>query len=262
MAEAKIDKSLDDIIKEGRKTSFRGGRGGGNNRGMRGGAGGGRFRGSANGRQRQNGASNGGIQKRRSAGANTSLSPNKAAASINGQWNHDLYQNGRRSASNALAAQSSGGPAKVVISNLDFGVNDSDIEGLFQEFGKIRKAAVHYDRSGRSLGTADVLFERKQDAIRALTHYNGVSLDGRPMNIQLTASLSAPRIMPTRVGGGGGGGSPGGQRRGGSGGGPRRGGQQRGGRGGRGGGGAPKPQKSAADLDADLDAYSAKMQTD
>jgi len=253
MADTKIDKSLDDIIKENRG-KFGGGRGrggAGGNRGMRG--------------------AGGSIQKRRSAGLNASLSPNKAAASINGQWNHDLYQNGKRGGAGAAAAaalvQPSSGPAKIVISNLDFGVNDADIQGLFAEFGTIRKAAVHYDRSGRSLGTADVLFDRKQDAIRALTHYNGVSLDGRPMNIQLTASLSAPRIMPPpRSGSSNGGG--GGARRGGAptrGSGGAGGGQRRGGRGGRGGqrgGGAAKTPKSAADLDADLEAYSAKMQTD
>lgn len=50
--------------------------------------------------------------------------------SINGQWDHDLYQNGNnalRRAGAAIANQSTG-PAKLVISNLDFGVNDQDIK--------------------------------------------------------------------------------------------------------------------------------------
>jgi len=266
MADNLIDKGLDEIAKikgigkrsgRGFRRGGSGARGGNNNAGTSRG-GGTRFnRGFG---RRQN---NGSIQKRRSGGGfglNTSLSPNKAAAaSINGQWNHDLYQNGsvlndagfKRSSINGGA----NGPSKLFISNLDFGVNDSDIEGLFAEFGKIRKAAVHYDRSGRSLGTADVLFERKQDAIRALNHYNGVSLDGRPMNIQLAASLSA-RPVASRVTGGN---VP---NRGVSG--PRRGGgPRRSGRGaGRGSSRQQKVVKSAADLDAELDAHNAKMQTD
>ncbi|RNA21552.1 THO complex subunit 4 [Brachionus plicatilis] len=130
------------------------------------------------------------------------------------------------------------GLTKLIISNLDFGVTDGDIKGLFGEFGKIRKAAVHYDRTGRSLGTADVLYARKADAIRALRHYNGVSLDGRPMNIQLTTSLSVAVARNGR--------RP--QRRGGPGNNKFRKG--------------PKGNQTAADLDADLDAHNAKMQTD
>jgi len=56
---------------------------------------------------------------------------------MNGQWSHDLYNGGGGGGANngtgsnfrrnALTGGASG-PAKLIISNLDFGVNNSDIE--------------------------------------------------------------------------------------------------------------------------------------
>ncbi|XP_066979059.1 THO complex subunit 4-like isoform X2 [Macrobrachium rosenbergii] len=129
---------------------------------------------------------------------------------------------------------------------------------LFAEFGNMRNAAVHYDRSGRSLGTAHVSFDRHADALKALRQYNGIHLDGRPMKISIEGGTGGGMrngVGPVKRLGQGPRpvGNKGGRGRSGRGGrGASRGGRGRGGAGGR-GGKAKVP--TAEELDAELDAY-------
>lgn len=273
----KIEMSLDDIIKSSKPQRGAGGRGGVSKNGggprprggpPRNGGGGGGFR-----QNRSGGGGGGGVLKGRQRGG---IQRSKyARGDVNSAWKHDMYEGARKNRLLAAAGLGlggglgggggAGGSTKLMVSNLDFGVSESDINELFADFGPLKSASVHYDRSGRSLGTADVVFERRADAIKAMKQYNGVPLDGRPMSIQLaTSEIPVPRAP--RLGGGssdrslaprsprspgrrqGGSSSRGNsqtnQRRGGGGGGPRR--QQR-------------ETKTAEELDAELDAYTKDM---
>ncbi|XP_049298273.1 THO complex subunit 4 [Anopheles funestus] len=269
----KIEMSLDEIIKSQKSSRPRGGgRSGGAGRVNRrpGASSGGNSRnGFRSGGQRNGGASGGGgVLKGRNRGGITRARYGRG--DVNSAWKHDMYEGPRKNRLLTTAGIGSlgggggpGGASKLLVSNLDFGVSETDINELFAEFGPLRSASVHYDRSGRSLGTADVVFERRSDAIKAMKQYNGVPLDGRPMSIQMaTSEIPAPRLprpaalaastarSPRKPAGGRGGGA---------------GKSQGGGRGGRGGGGSgggrrqPRETKTAEELDAELDAYTKDM---
>jgi THO complex subunit 4 len=46
--------------------------------------------------------------------------------------------------------------------------------------GELKGTSVNFDRSGRSKGSAEVVFARRADAMTALKRYNGATLDGLP----------------------------------------------------------------------------------
>ncbi|CAG9561842.1 unnamed protein product [Danaus chrysippus] len=247
----KIDMALDDIIKAGKKGRPGGGGAGRKFDVKRPGRGGGFRNGRTGGVLR--GRNRGGVSK-----PTNYTRDNLFQGDVNSTWKHDMYNdfNDRKMQRSVPLTT---GPTKLLVSNLDFGVSDSDIQELFSEFGILKSAAVHYDRSGRSLGTADVLFERRADALKAMKQYNGVPLDGRAMNIQLATSEISTFRNEERTRPAGGGPVRRNSNRGGSGNRPQVGGRGRGARrGGRGGSGGPRGKKAvptAEQLDAELDAY-------
>jgi len=176
-----VDMSLDQFIKTNK---IRPNRGGG--RGARGGRG--KQQGRGGNRQGQRGRG-GQIQRGRGGGR--------------GNFNNrggQQKRGGFKPRGGAFVAKSFGGarpqittgPAKIQLTNLDFGVSDSDIKELFAEFGSLKMAAIHYNAQGKSMGTASLVYARRADAIKAIKQYNGVALDGRTMSLRLEgASLGA-----------------------------------------------------------------------
>ncbi|KAI3793362.1 hypothetical protein L1987_35979 [Smallanthus sonchifolius] len=86
---------------------------------------------------------------------------------------------------------------KLYISNLDYEVTNEDIRVLFSDVGELKHYSIHCDRSGRSKGTAEVVYMHQSDAVAAMKRYNNVQLDGKPMRLELVGvSIVTPVPVP------------------------------------------------------------------
>ncbi|KAL0087979.1 hypothetical protein J3Q64DRAFT_1735486 [Phycomyces blakesleeanus] len=78
----------------------------------------------------------------------------------------------------------------LVVANLDYGVTESDLYELFGQIGPLKRAFLRLDPSGKSSGVADVVFINQSDGERAMTAYNNVELDARPMRITYASVIN------------------------------------------------------------------------
>lgn len=123
---------------------------------------------------------------------------------------------------------------KLYVGNLSYNTTEDALRDLFAQAGEVTSVAVIKDRdSGRSKGFAFVEMGNNNDAQKAISMFNGYSLDERALTVNVARPREERGPRPggggfgdRRGGGGGGGGGRGGDRgrdrRGGGGGGKRR----------------------------------------
>jgi RNA recognition motif-containing protein len=70
----------------------------------------------------------------------------------------------------------------IYVGNLDYEVNESELEEIFTEYGTVESAKVIMDRhSGRSKGFGFVIMDNDEEANKAIKELNGSTLEDRTM---------------------------------------------------------------------------------
>lgn len=68
----------------------------------------------------------------------------------------------------------------IYVGNLDFKVNENDLEGIFVEHGAVSSCKIIIDKySGRSKGFGFITMENQDEANKAIEELNGTTFKNR-----------------------------------------------------------------------------------
>eukprot|EP00566_Odontella_aurita_P021533 CAMPEP_0113544530 /NCGR_PEP_ID=MMETSP0015_2-20120614/10760_1 /TAXON_ID=2838 /ORGANISM="Odontella" /LENGTH=225 /DNA_ID=CAMNT_0000444801 /DNA_START=56 /DNA_END=733 /DNA_ORIENTATION=+ /assembly_acc=CAM_ASM_000160 len=96
-----------------------------------------------------------------------------------------------------------GRSSTLYIGNLAFSTRTSHLRSLFSRLGPVASVHLGLDRFRKTpCGFAFVEYERRPDALRAVTYLTGTKLDGRPIRVELDAGFKPGRQYGRGMSGG------------------------------------------------------------
>ncbi len=70
----------------------------------------------------------------------------------------------------------------IYVGNLNYRVDENDLEGIFEEFGAVTDVKIITDKfSGRSKGFGFVTMQDSEEANKAIEELNGATLENRQL---------------------------------------------------------------------------------
>ena len=78
----------------------------------------------------------------------------------------------------------------LFISNLHFGVTNEQLREKVQEFGKLVRLGVNWNKLGKSRGTAEIEYSTTEEATKAMEQLNGTEIEGRKIAVKYSREQS------------------------------------------------------------------------
>jgi RNA recognition motif-containing protein len=104
---------------------------------------------------------------------------------------------------------------RLYVGNLSYDTTEEELRTLFAQAGTVASVALIKDRdTNRSKGFAFVEMSTQVEAQKAITMFNGFTLNNRDLTVNMARPREERRSFDNRGGGGGGGGGRGGGGRG------------------------------------------------
>ncbi len=74
---------------------------------------------------------------------------------------------------------------RLFVRNLTKSVTNTDLRGLFEKIGPLRRCGINWNDLGESKGTADVQYQYEEDTYKAFQRLDNKNLKGVPIRIEL-----------------------------------------------------------------------------